>query len=404
MAIHGPGWGAVDFGRFLLIEKEDIQEQGDGSVTLQGQESSPPATVAECAVLHEQALGLQEGRIYAVQFTNKAERNGYYRVESTQASMVNYQDEVVTTNWQITLSRMGSDKELDLQSRLTATVRTNDFSLTGERWQAPPIGHYAYFTGSTSPTSMTRTGADGAMTVYRSVPTNVSPRWGCSVANYKKGRVRVSDTRLVPAGSEVEGTERELGTLTWSLSNGLVNVAPTATAGVFDVQAYSGGAYHSKLWRVTVAGTSPTWDSASLLRNDPEMVVVRLVASRSPGRTQLDLTMHRGSRVVEGYLQSGSSATLVTQLVSAETNVNTAASGYLTATSNDADGNRFVCGSARTFTGSTNGTLTKSSATFLDFFIGAVIGGGSAVSGDAATDIRNQYIASMAESTYVVRR
>ncbi|MEU5197292.1 hypothetical protein AB0G86_25125 [Streptomyces scabiei] len=134
------------------------------------------------------------------------------------------------------------------------------------------------------------------------------------------------------------------------------------------------------------------------------MVVVRLVASRSPGRTQLDLTMHRGSRVVEGYLQSGSSATLVTQLVSAETNVNTAASGYLTATSNDADGNRFVCGSARTFTGSTNGTLTKSSATFLDFFIGAVIGGGSAVSGDAATDIRNQYIASMAESTYVVRR
>lgn len=404
MAIHGPAWGEINYGRFKLLEAGNISEQSDGGVTLQGQESSPPATIAECKVLHAQVLGLQTGRVYAVQFSDKADRNGYYEVESSTAEMVNYQGEVVTTNWTTNLTRLGSDKEVDLQSRLTATVRVNDFSASGERWHAPAISHYSYWTGSTSPTSMTRTGADGSMTVYRGVPANVSPRWGCAVANYSKGRVRVSDTRLAASGAEVEGTNTELGTLTWSLSNGLVNVSPTATAGVLNVQSYSGGAYRSKLWRVTVASAGPTWESASVLRNDPEMCVVRLVASQSPGRVSLDLTLRRGSRVVEGYLQSGSSATHGVALTAAETNVNTAASGYLTATSNDADGNRFIGGSARTFTGSTNGTLTKAATTSFDFFLGAVVGGGSAVSGDAAADLFKQYIGSLAESTYVVRR
>jgi hypothetical protein len=399
MAIHGPDWGEIDLGRFRLLEAGSISEQSDGTVTLQGQESSPPATVAECKALHEQVLGLQAGRIYAVQFTDKADRNGYYEIESSSAEMVNHQGEVVTSNWTANLNRLGSDKEVDLQSRLTATVRVNDFSASGGRWHAPSIGHYSYWTGSTSPTSMTRTGVDGSMTVYRGVPASVSPRWGCAVADYSKGRVRVTDERLVAAGSEVEGTKAELGTLTWSLSNGLVNVSPTATAGVLDVQAYSGSSYHSKLWRVTVASSGPTWNSASVLRNDHEMCVVRLVASQSPGRVSLDLTLRRGSRVVEGYLQSGSSATHGVALVSTETNVNTAASGYLTATSNDGDGNRFICGSARTFTGSTNGSLTKSSTTSLDFFLGAVVGGGSAVSGDTASNLFSQYIGSMAEST-----
>ncbi|MFJ4626170.1 hypothetical protein [Streptomyces sp. NPDC088847] len=404
MAIHGPDWGEINFGRFQLVETGVVSEQSDGTVSLQGQESSPPATVEECLVLHEQVLGLQTGHIYAVQFRDDATRNGYYQVESTTAEMTNYQSEVVTSNWTTSLTRLGSDKEVDLQSRLTATVRTNDFALSGERWHGPAIGHYAYWTGTTNPTSMTRTGAEGAMTVYRGVPANVSPRWGCDVADYNTGRVRITDTQLVPMGAEVEGTNMELGTLSWSLSNALVNVAPTSTAGVVDVQTYSGSSFHSKRWKVTVAGTPPTWNSATVLRNDPEMCVIRLVASQSPGRAALDLTLRRGSRVVEGYLQSSSSATHVVALVTAETNVNTAASGYLTKTSDDADGNRFVCGSARTFTGSTNGTMTKSSTTFLDFFLGAVVGGGSAVSGDAAVDLRNQYIGSMAESTYIVRR
>lgn len=404
MATRGPGWGNIDFGRFTLIEAGGLSEQNDGTVTVEGQESSPPGSVAECQNLHEQVLGLQTGRIYATQFTDKANRNGYYQITGTTANMMDYQGEVVSTNWSVSMSRMGSDAELDIQSRITGLTRSNDFGLSGERWHAPAGGHYSYYTGTASPSMLTRTGADGAMTIYRSIPNGISPRWGCAVENFKKGRVRITDSRLVGTDNEIEGINRELGPGSWSLSNGLVNVSPSVSAGVLDVQAYSGAAYHSKAWRVTVAGAAPVWESASILRNDHEMCVVRLVASRSPGRSTLDLSLRRGSRALEAYVQTGSSATLGVALVSAETNVNTAASGYLTATSNDADGNRFVCGSAKTFTGSTNGAMTKSAATAMDFFLAGVIAGGSAVSGDAATDIRNQYIAAVAESTYVVRR
>ncbi len=122
------------------------------------------------------------------------------------------------------------------------------------------------------------------------------------------------------------------------MNNALVNVTPSASAGVLDVQAYTGGAWHSKLWTISVAGSAvAAWDSATILRNDVEQCILRLTASRNPGRATLDLTLRRGSRIVEGYLQSGSSATLAVHRQTLETNTSFAASGYVVATSNDAD-------------------------------------------------------------------
>jgi hypothetical protein len=249
---------------------------------------------------------------------------------------------------------------------------------------------------------MTRTGADGAMTVYRGVPANTSPRWGCVPTAYLVGRVKVTTT----GSQEVYGADVPLAATGWSLTNGFVTVTTSASATI-DVQAYTGGAYHSKLWNVSVAGSASSitsWDGATLLRNDPEACILRLTKGLNPGRATLDLTLRRGSRFVEGYLQTGTSATLSAYRSTLETNTSFAASGYVTATGNDADSNRFAVGSARTFTAHTNGGVTKSSATSLDFWIGVAAGGGSAVSGDAATDLRNQYVACMPESVYGVRR
>ena len=107
---------------------------------------------------------------------------------------------------------------------------------------------------------------------------------------------------------------------------------------------------------------------------------------------------------MEGYLQSGAASTLAVYLRTSETNTSAAASGYVVATNNDADGNRFAAGSARTFTAHANGGVSKASTATLDFWLGVVAAGGSAVSGDGATDLRNQYIGALAEATYVVRR
>ncbi|WP_406444571.1 hypothetical protein OHB14_36780 [Streptomyces sp. NBC_01613] len=404
MALYG--WGDVQLGRIPLRETFDATESGgDRSLDLDGQESYPPLTRAQVVARHDGINSLIVGQVIPVTFTDKPERNGYYAVKACSSTYTEQRTDVVTADWKVTLDRIGSDAETDLQSRLTGVVRLNDFALPGERWHAPPIGHYGYSSGTTNPTTMTRTGADGAITVYRGVPANISPRWGCLPASYLNGRVKVTTT----GGQEVYGSDVPLAATGWSLTNGLVNITWVATAGgSFDIQAYTAGAYHSKIWTPFYSSSGQvgsSWDGATLLRNDPEMAIVRLVKGLSPGRFTIDLTLRRGSRVIEGYMQRNTAADqLKIRLNTAEAFVDTSASGYLTATANDADGNRFACGSARTFVAHANGGVQKNTTTTLDFWIGVAAGGGSAVSGDAATDLRNQYLAAMPEAVYGVRR
>lgn len=397
-------WGDIQLGRIPLRETFDAAEAGGDSrgMDIDGQESYPPLTRAQVIARHDGINSLVTGQVLPVTFTDKPERNGYYAIKASSATYTEQRTDLVTSDWKVSLDRIGSDAETDLQSRLTGAVRLNDFSLSGERWHAPPIGHYGYYTGSTNPTTMTRTGLDGTITVYRGVPANISPRWGCDPTTYLTGRVRLTTT----GSQEVYGADVSLSPTGWALTNGLVNITPSASA-TFDVQAYTGGAWRSKLWNTSVAGSGSSigaWDKATLLRNDPEAVILRLTESLNPGRATLDLTLRRGSRFVEGYLQVGTAATLAAYRASAETNTSAAASGYVTATANDADGNRFACGSARTFTAHPNGGVIKNSATSMDFWIGVVAGGGSAVSGDTAVDLRNMYIAAMPEAVYGVRR
>lgn len=394
-------YGDLRVGRLLLRETfKAAESSGDNrTIDLEGQESSPPLTRGELVWRHDNLTALDQGCVQPLTFTDKPERNCYVTVASVNAEYTEWRTDIVTSDWKIQATRLGSDTEVDLQSRLTGIVRANDFSLTGERWHAPPIGHYSYYTGSSNPTSMTRVGADGAITVYRGVPTGVSPRWGCEPTNYLNGRVR-----LTSSGTELCGTDQHLSPAGWALTNGLVNIT-TGASGTLDVQAYTGGAWHSKEWNVSVAGSGSSitsWDGATLLRNDPEHVILRLTKSLSPGRATLDLALRRGSRFAEGYLQTGTSTTLAAYLRTTE--ASTSGTGYVTASGNDTDGNRYAAGSARTFNTHANGGIQKSSTTTLDLWIGVAAGGGSAVSGDAATDLRNQYIACMPEAVYAVRR
>ncbi|RAJ70285.1 hypothetical protein K378_01450 [Streptomyces sp. Amel2xB2] len=397
-------YGDLMVGRLLLRETFKAAEaSGETSrgLDVEGQESSPPRTRDEVVWRHDNLLALDRAAVQPVTFTDKPERNCYARVSTATADYTEWRGDVVTSDWKLGLDRLGSETESDLQSRLTGVARVNNFSLPGERWHAPPIGHYGYYTGSSNPTVMTRTGAEGAMTVYRGVPAGTFPRWGCAPADYLRGRVR-----LTSGGFELCGTEQRLPATGWALSNGLVNVTTSASASL-DVQAYTGGGWRSKLWNVSVAGSGssiPAWDGATLLRNDPEHVVLRLTRSMGPGRATLDLALRRGSRVVEGYLQASGANTLVAYRQASETNTSAAASGYVSATSNDVDGNRFVCGSAKTFTAHSNGGVQKAATTSLDFWIGVAVGGSSAVAGDTALDLRNQYIGTLPETTYCVRR
>lgn len=402
------GYGEIQVNRTYLVEMEHATETTEGKLSLSGQESAPPTTLAMVTWIHGQVAGMQEGRVVPVLFRDKAERNAYYAVDSASSDLADYQGEVATADWQMELTRLGAENEIDIQSRLTGAVRQNDFGVTGVRWHSPAIGHYSYFTGTTIPSNHDRTTEDGAIRIYTGIPANYSPRWGCSPADYLKGGVRLTSNIEVSSENIVEGIKRRIDPTTWVLSNGLINVTPTSTGGTLAIGVWNSGAYRVTNWELWSGGNRVNpWQTASLIRNDPEMVILRLMAGRastSGGRETLDLTLRRGSQFVEGYLQASDSTSLHIHGQNAAPSAS-AANGTVAATADDADGIRRACGSANAWdtTDITNCGFTRNSVTSLDFWIGATIGAGTAGETQRG-DLQNQYIAAMPEATYAVRR
>lgn len=409
-------FGTIQVGRLSLREAltpaADAVSAGSSAagrtLGVTGQEmymsGAPTAGIsaAALAAVEDDLAGIvMSGSVQPVVFTNRSDRNGYYTVTDTAASLMNWTGEVITCDWKATLARVGTDTEVDLESRLTgATARNNSFSATGERWHAPPIGHYGYWSGSSQPSTVTRTGADGAMTVYRRLTVGINPRWGCPVGSYLNGRVRFIDNNSL----ERAGTNYTTAATGWSLNNALVRVTPLTSNGVLQISAWTGAAWQTKNWDILSGGVSVgTFNTCTVLRNEPEIVVLRLLESLSPGRITVDLTLRRGSRFVEVYIQGEFSATLVIQCFTAE--AGTAGTGYVSATANDAAGNRYIIGSAKTFSNLlTQGGISLASTTTLDAFVGVVASGSGAVAGDVAADLYAQYMGAPSELVQAVRR
>jgi len=402
-------WGVAQVGRVYLSETYTLSEQHNAgtrerTIQISGQDFTTWRSHADADVrrAQEDVLGLADQMVWVV-FQNKTDHNGYYQVHDVGADLLDWPGEVRSFNWSFILKKFGPDTATDLESRVGAVVRANNFALTGERWHAPPIGHYAYFTGSTLPAStMSRTSQDGVISVYRGIPVNINPRWGCPVASYPGGRARV-----LTDGYERNGTLLRANATGWELSNGLVQVLPLTANGMLQINSWGGAAWETKAWHIARGGATTslgTFDQMSVTRNDPELCTVRLMKNASPGRTLVDLTLRRGSRFVEVYVQTDTSSTLGAYLQTTETASDQTATGYVTASADDADGNRFIVGSSKTVTYTTNRGISKAAVTGLDMYIGSVVGGGSAVSGDGAVALRDQYIGAVSEMVVAVRR
>lgn len=409
-------WPVMTVGRLTLRETFDLDANINSStnkrtINLSGQESSPSLpfiSIAEAKRRQEDILGLNETFVPII-FGSKSDHNGWYYITDVNTTVTNWTDEVVKFDWKMNAEYVGPEGSVDIESRLAYVSRQNDFSLAGERWHAPAGGAFAYYTGSnTASATIDRPSIDGGpVTVYRGVPAAVSPRWTSTLAAYGRGRARV----LVGGVERVadSATGLSVGASAWELSNGLfsVSAAPGASA-TLQIATWSGSAWAPKLVNCSV-GSSTTdigiFDAATVVRNDYEAVTIRLTRTKSPGRSQLDLTLRRGAHFVEGYMQTDTSTVMGVSVKTAEAGTAPASTGYITATANDANGNRYILGSARTSNFlTTQGGIFRTAATTFDFFAGQVLGGGSASTGNAATALRDQFIAFTAEQTVGVRR
>jgi len=401
------GFGTVRVGRLALREaytpasESTDPTSGARKLTISGQEAAPALSVADVAAVHDDIMGLS-GLFVPVTFTDKAARNGYYQVTDTNATLNAWGSEVVTCDWSIGLQRVGADSEVDVESRLAGPLtHSNTHSATGERWHAPPIGHTSYWSAATVPSTMTRTGSDGAMTIYRGVPVGVNPRFVCPVSSYGLGRVRFLDA----LGRERSGVRMAVDPVGWELSNNLVRVTWDAVG--LKVAAWDPAAelWEQKGFTVTVSGTTlRTPDETTVIRNDFEAVTIRLLWTLPvAGRSGVDVTLRRGSRLAEFFVTASPAGTITAALEVVE--ATSAANGWITATNNDVAGNRFMICSAGTYTASTpNARISVTSASSLDFAAGLVVGGGSAAAGDDAATLYAMYLGAAPELVRGARR
>jgi hypothetical protein len=388
-----------------MVIREDltVAEQGnesERSMTLTGQESIPRLSAAAVVRQREDMLTLA-GNFVPVVFSMKDYLNGFYTIDDAQGTIRDFDDDMRTFQWTVNLTRIGTESDTDVESRLSgALTRVNDFTVVGVRTHAPAIVHGGYWTDGTVTTAVSRTGEDGVLKLYTGFSATMSPRWATTPAGYLTGRVRFTDE----LGRERAGDGARLATTGWTLSNGLVRVRPLASGGVLEVAAYTGGAWRTKAWDITFnAASLGTFDHCELINNDFGLVTIRLLRYMTTGRLYVDVTLRRGHRFAEVYVQSEFGGALKIMRATNETGVNSLG-GTVVASANDADGNKYIVGSARTFTADLNGGISRAAAATLDAFVGVVAGGTGAVTGDVAADLQKQYIGLPSELVQGVRR
>lgn len=395
-------YSSVYLGRIVVREDLSVSEKSDGTLALTGQESMPKVTKLDVERRRADLAGMA-GEIIPVYFGEKTALDGFYLVDDTGVTLTEWDGTLATAAWTANLTRLGYKNEIDLESRLSGTLtRVNEFSATGKRWHAPAVNHLAYWAGTSSLTYASRVGTEGTLKVYQQVPDGVNPRWGVTPADYLKGRVRFIDQN----GYERHGRGIQTSGTSWELSNSLLRIKPSTTGATLEIASYTGTVWNVKNWAIKY-GTSPvttlaaTADYVSVIWNTLECVVLRLTSSVSTmGRITVDITLRRGASFAEVYVQHEFGTTL--QITRSAVEAATAGTGYIVATNNDANGHKYILGSAKSFTGDVvNGGISKTTTPTLDAIVGVQL---DATSGNAAADLYQQYLGSPAEYVQAVRR
>lgn len=394
-------WGTITLGGLVFRETITAAES-NGSLTVSGQESTPPQLAADVHATHLNVIGLAGATIPVVP-SDKTELTGFYTVRSANSELLNHANgAVLSDTWSVQLVRLGTERDLEFESRLPMIARATDLSgVSPVFWHAPPPDATSYYTGATVPSgSVTRQSADGPVVVYTGLPAGVFPRWTCPAAGYMGGSARLLLDGIRRAGLDTADSS------TWELNNGIVQVTGGADA-TFTVAAWSSSA---QAW-VSAKSYAPTVNGAAVagvpevttIRNDPEQVTIRLSYPQvGAGRVTVDLSLRRGARTVTGVLKRQAAATLGVTRTAAE--AATTVTGGLKAAAVDADGNSFAVGSSKTVTTTTaTASIAKASVLQLDFFLGHEVGA-SPAAGDAFADLLGQYLGTTGDETRAVRR
>lgn len=382
----------VTIGRVALHEALTAQTQTTArgiELRLTGQESSPGIDDLTREQVRRRTEGLQAqiGAVVPVSFTAKPELDGWYRVVDCDVDVFEFAGGFWRAAWDARLELVA--RAPTIETSLRRAHRTNTHATTatvGEQWVAVPGAADAVdATELTSASTLTRPSEDGNVTVHRAWTANTPRlRWQIDPADWPTGRARI-----LSDGHELVGEHQAVSPTGWEISNGIVRLAYSATAG----RAGTLSVWHDGGW-VTLTGWAPDRNGA-VITDAPVSVEVLHVSAAEAGlrllfgadRTTVDLTVRRGSRFV-GVRVTSPAATSV--------GISTTGTGYTDVggvaqwTASDGNGHRVCVGAEAWTTLNSDGIVRTGTA--ITGFIGALPGFSTLVAGDTALALLAQFI------------
>lgn len=189
----------------------------------------------------------------------------------------------------------------------------------------------------------------------------------------------------------------------WRIGNGLVRYSPNGSLGQIACEVYDSGTWQT-FATIEVLGSAASGDAPAILHNAPNMATLRLAR----GAGFLDITVRRGELGARCVLKDESAGAWVIDVLTS--GAGTTGTGFTRATSNDANGNRWLLCIPAAFTRSTVGGLANTghvidvAALSMRFGIYCNLDGSGAAAGDTVADLVAQYYAGVTDRVTVEGR
>ena len=261
-------------------------------------------------------FGLRDDPI-AVTWTGDADVDGYYHVLDGTCTMLT-QTGNGYIQWTMTLRYLGSEFDVDFESKLVIGLRTNDVGFIGApgvynyepMWAPPPDANV--FVGIDESTIAALWSAEdgtseGQMMLGRE---SVNPVWSCAPSAFYGNAAKIFINDRIIVGEHVRpGDYTDTG---WYMQNGVIRISLTGTNSRLQLGAWTNSNYttetfnfqfedHNNAGTITYSEITANWDFMSILRNDPDAVAVRLALNTAAGKQNrtMDITMRRGMPFAE---------------------------------------------------------------------------------------------------------
>lgn len=248
---------------------------------------------------------------------------------------------------------------------------------TGKPWVGIP-GSVRSFVGPGTYTSATAATDDGTVRIIEDsalYTLGSAVYYEITAANYLKAACTIemtfdSGTTWYP----VVGRDIPTGTTGWRMTNHRSRISVVGTD--LRVEYYDGTAWESTDFRMTATLTQlaiPAWSVVTVNRNSPEVTSVRLTSDGLSDLMYLDLTLRRGSHLIEGVVSTLIPRSLEWGIFrTASENGASITGGIEAAAANSPDGNKYILLTPNGFTPDISGTsgITSDAAIVFPFAVG----------------------------------